>query len=253
MGRKTYIALTVWFVLVVSCVIGAYIPLYYWTTLLSSWMPRGIQLMQVSGHWWSGQAQLSVLSFPQPFRLSWSMTSLFKPFEWQLNHSQAFGYGFFRSSQGRFSLWIEQLRVEPNLLNAILAPQGIHISGDVIDISRWYSVYDVDEAQFKTFQSHADWSLGRIRYQYGGRSIEQTIQNWQLQGMLSDGTQAGVPMVTLTSEQDRPLFEMKLLPVWEVELTVMPELIETMGLRWPGKKEYPAFVMVQPLESFWSH
>lgn len=251
MGSKAYTALAIWFVLVVSCIVGAYVPLYYWSAQLRNAMPQGVELKRVSGHWWSGQAQLSVTALPQPLQLSWSMGSLFEPIDWQLHHPQMMGYGQLQSSLRTLSLWVEGLRLDADLLNTLLAPQGVQVTGDSLEVSRWFSVYDYQTQQFQAFRANATWPKGHIRYQFEGLKTQANIVDWQLQGYLSDEQHPRQPILLLQSQQASPLLEIKWLPQWEIELTVMPELLETMGLRWPGKKEYPAFVMIQPLVRMW--
>ncbi|SBS32393.1 hypothetical protein MAQ5080_02252 [Marinomonas aquimarina] len=253
MGRRTYIALAIWFVFVVSCVMGAYVPLHYWSSQLRLVMPQGTQLVRLSGHWWRGQAQVSVMAWSQPLQFSWSLSSLFEPITWHLNHPKVVGYGQLQPTMNSLSLWVEGLRMEADLLNPSLAPQGVHLSGQAIEITRWFSVYDFSQAQFQAFRAHAHWGAGRIEYQVEQQTIAANIENWQLHGDLFIEAQEPQPRLTLRSQQDRPLFELKLLPSQELELTVMPELIEALGQRWPGKKEYPAFVMVQPLTGMWRY
>lgn len=251
MGSKTYTALAMWFVLVVSCIVGAYVPLHYWSAQLRNLMPQGVQLQRVSGHWWSGWAQLSVSALPQPLQLSWSMTSLFEPVAWHLNHPKMIGYGEAQLSLHTVSLWVQGLRMDAELLNPLLEPQGVHVLGESLEVSRWFSVYDFQDNQFQAFRANANWPKGRIRYQFEGLTTEAKVVDWQLQGYLPKESSPKQPILVLQSQQANPLLEMKLLPQWDVELTVMPELIEALGLRWPGKKKYPAFVMVQPLENMW--
>lgn len=251
MSRRTYAALAIWFVLVVSCVIGAYVPLHFWSAPLRNAMPQGVELLRVSGHWWAGRAQLSVASLPQPLFLNWSMSSLFEPIRWHLNHPQLVGYGQLQPSLERVSLWVEGLRIEADVLNPALQAQSVHISGQAIEINHWFSVYHFHDEQFVAFRANADWSEGHVRYQIDDYRTQASITNWQIHGFLQEHDQRQQPVLVLRSGQGRNLFEMKLLPNWELELTVMPELIEALGQRWPGKKDYPAFVMIQPLTQMW--
>ena len=226
-------------------------PLHYWSAQLRSLMPQHVALMRVSGHWWAGQAQLSVTGLSQPLQLSWSMKSLFAPIDWYLNHPQILGYGQVQPSFSTVSFWVKGLSLDADLLNPLLTQQGVYVTGSPLEVSAWYSVYDIQEKQFQAFQARANWPKGHIRYQLEGLTNEANIVDLQLQGYLTDESHPRQPILVLQSQQGSPLLEMKLLPQWHLELTVMPELIETIGLRWPGKKEYPAFVMIQPLREMW--
>lgn len=243
MRFKTYALLAVWFVLVASLVVGLYVPLHYWSPQLRGLMPQGVSLMQVSGHWWSGRAALSVPYSKEPALLSWTTAGFLSPISWQLNHPQVMGYGKFKPELSGLSLWIDGLSAQASALNPVLAKQGIELSGQPITVSRWFSHYVWQDHTFDAFKVQANWPEGNIRYPVGNREIEAPVKQWQLHGYLSGQE----PVVSLRSLQGNELLEIKLLSSHALEMTVMPELIESLGQRWPGKKEYPAFVVVQPL------
>lgn len=238
--------LAVWFVLVTLSVIGLYVPLQYWTPQLRGVMPQDVSLQQASGHWWSGQALFTLPYLQEPARLNWTVDTLLSPITWQLEHPKVIGYGQIKLDVSGYSLWVEELRAQADVLNPVLIKQNIKLSGQPITVSHWYSHYVWSDHNFEAFKVQANWPEGEISYSDGVQMVEAPVKQWRLSGYLVGHE----PVVSLRSQQDSELLGVKLLASQELEVTVMPQMVESLGYRWPGKKEYPAFVVVQPLNDF---
>lgn len=243
MGRKTGVFLVVWFVIITAIAGVVYVPLNYWLSYYQSSMPKGIELSALSGHWWRGQAELKIENLDQPAQLSWSATSLFSPLVWHVMHPNILGTGQLGLSLSDTELWVSELHLDVTALNGLLKPHKVELDGGPIQLSNWYARFNRQTHLMDSFNGSADWHQGSVRYAMEDRLVNAKVEEWTLKGETKDLA----PLVVLQSKSATSLLEMKLLPSKEVELTVMPEFIESFGQRWPGKKEYPAFVMLQPL------
>ena len=247
MSRKAYLGLTIWFVIVFVIVWVVSLPLQVWHQSLQSRLPRHVILTQLTGHWWSGTAELSVHNVSDTVHISWSKSSFFQPINWMIQHPHVIGHGQLSMGFMSVSTWIDDLIIEPIMFNDVLSSNGISLQGQAIEITRWYSRFDLHDQRFEAFQVNADWLNGRVRYQQNGQSHIANIDNWQFSGSL----QESFPVIELRSNQQNSLLDVKLLADQKLEITVMPKLIELFGHYWPGEDAYPAFVMVQPFTTHW--
>jgi len=251
MGRKSYIGLSAFLIFVLTLLCLVLLPLQVWSKQIQIVLPKGVQVRGMSGHWWKGQTDIILPSLSEPMRFSWSTDSFFEPLNWQISHPELVGAGQLQPSLNSLSVWVSGLKIKTELLKPPLASQSILISGKPIELTRGFAVYGFDEEQFSVFRLQAQWSEGVIRYQENNQLISANINDWRLHGFLespsSDESSNTEPVLLLLSEQNSPLFEVRIRAVGEIEMTVMPELLETFGIHWSGQRSYPAFVIVHPI------
>ncbi len=243
MGRKAAIVLVIWFVAVAGIVAAAYVPLSHWKSSIQRQLPRDVYLKNISGHWWRGNAQVEVHNLKGAVSVNWALGSLFEPFNWQVSHSKFRGFGQAQASLDTIKFWIEGFNLEADTFNGLMKRERIEVQGAPVMVERWYVEWSHAEQAFTQFRGMANWSDGEIQYPVGRTLRSARFSDWQLLGRLD----SGAPDLQLRSEANTNLAGVKLLPSNELEVTVMPSMVEALGQRWNGSQDYPAFVMVQPI------
>lgn len=243
MGRKAAVILAIWFIVVALVTAVVFIPLSQWKSQIQSQLPNDVFVEEISGNWWNGQATLQFHNLQGSATFSWVAHSPFEPIEWRVAHQKFRGFGQAQVSTNNIQLWVDGFNIEADTFNGLMRRERIEVSGSPIIISRWYATWDFDQRLFTIFRGNAEWSNGVVQYPVGQAVRRSSFSNWQLVGRLD----AGMPDLVLQSSVNDYLAGAKLLPSNELEVTVMPTMIEALGQRWNGAREYPAFVMVQPI------
>ncbi|MBM6551575.1 hypothetical protein [Marinomonas ostreistagni] len=221
------------------------LPLTIWQSLLQQALPSNWGLQTLSGHWWRGQAVVQLSNQLSSASLSWSKSHLLEPFEWSLAHPDASASGRFTVSFSQSTIWLDQGYIRPKLINRLIpAKQNVVLAGEDIQLEQWQLNYDWQSQQWRQLMGQAHWSNGLIKHRLNGYSTQTHVDHWYAEVTL----EADRPQLVLNERlTQQPLLELMLRPDLELELTVMPSMLEALGQRWPGKPQYPAFVMVQPL------
>lgn len=243
MGRKAAIILIVWFVVVVALTTVVFIPLSQWKKHIQSQLPSDVFIQDIQGHWWAGQVNVQLHNLKGGARLDWKVDSLFEPVEWRVSHEKFRGFGQAQVSLSNVELWIDGFSVEADTFNGLMRRERIEVTGAPIIVSRWYANWNFEQKLFTTFRGNAEWLNGVVQYPMGKDMRTSAFSGWALSGRLN----AGLPDLMLQSNEGEYLAGAKLLESNELEVTVMPAMIEVLGQRWNGSREYPAFVMVQPM------
>ncbi|RDL44599.1 hypothetical protein DN730_09425 [Marinomonas piezotolerans] len=243
MGRKAYTFLACWFVIVglVTCL--AYVPLSFWLSYIRPYIPNTVTVSQLTGYWWDGKARLMTNNLRGPVDLSWSIDSLLDPVSWRLSHEKFQGVGLVKIRPDQLEFWVDSFNLHADMFNGLLQPERVAVHGAPVSVSRWYAKWQFSTQKFEMFRGSAQWATGAISYPMGRNIKTSTFENWSVEGRLKDG----FPELVLRSQENRHLGDAKLLPSDELEVTVMPAMVEALGQRWRGSKDYPAFVMIQSL------
>lgn len=243
MGRKSYIGLSAFLIFVLTLLCLVFLPLQVWSKQIQTVLPKGVQVREMSGHWWSGQALIDAKGVTEPLQISWTMPSICQPVEWFVQHSQVKGHGRIRPSVFSVSTWVDEMTIHPNLLRSLFFPRAEKITGSLIEIDSWSSQYSFSKQRFTEFSGRADWSSGELSYGFNSNKYVANVQQWRIEGALYED----LPTIELISVSEGALLDAMLRPNLDLEITIMPKLIQLFGYHWPGRPEYPAFVMLKPL------
>ncbi|TPE50308.1 hypothetical protein FJM67_10695 [Maribrevibacterium harenarium] len=242
--RKTALVLwSLWFALVFA--VGALVsaPLNWWLPSIQPQLPPQVRLLELDGRLWQGQAKLILPNLSGAVVVQWRAESLLQPLKWELYHDKFQAFGALQAHTDSAKLWIDKARIDADTFDGVTRSQGISLSGQPIIIERFYLDWPWTENAPSALRGFGQWQQGEVRYPMGRVQKQAQFSGWQIQARLTEQR----PQFVLLSATGDLLAGAKWLASQELEITVMPDMVEAVGQNWRGSREYPAFMMVQPL------
>lgn len=255
--KKVHVLFVCWFVLVLtlSAVISS--PLHYWKEViqskLSNRLPNGLSnglsngqnsgivLQKIEGHLWRGGIEASFPALLNPVNIQWRLS--FPLVNVQVTSADFSGWGVMSFGLSDMDLWIDEARLNMDLLKPIAKSNGVNLEGSAFIIDRLF--VQLNYHSVVPIKWRGEGSLASINANY---AFGNTRQNVQLNHVAVEWvTRDKAQHILVHSHEGKHLLTVEPTLKEELEISIMPSLLNEVGIPWSGKDEYPAAVLVEPL------
>jgi len=239
--KKSPIFFVVWFIflLALSALVSA--PLHYWKGVIQSRVAEGVTLHKVDGRLWEGKISVSLPRLTQPLDVQWRLT--FPEVKVQVTHPAFQGWGVASFSLDGIDMWVDEARIDMDLFQPIAKSNGIQLNGSSFIVDRLFIQLGYD-----TFVPRLWRGEGRLASLTADYALGNARQNIQINGLTVEWlTQEQASRMLVRSQEGRHLLTLEPTIKQELEISIMPSLLNEVGLSWSGKADYPVAVLVEPL------
>ncbi len=243
--KKRHVLLTFWFVLVlsVSLVIGS--PLHYWKSFLQNnlfnGLEQGIALQKIEGHLWKGGMEISLPTLVNPVNIQWRLS--FPLIKAQVTSKDFNGWGAISLGASGMDVWIDEARLSMDLFKPIARSNGVSLDGSDFVIDRLFMQLDYLSIIPKKWRG-----VGYLDSISAGYAFANVRQNAQLRDLSVEWTTRDqTHTMLLDSHEGKHLLTVEPTIKEELEISIMPALLNEVGIPWNGGEDYPVAVLVEPL------
>lgn len=239
--KKSRVFFAVWFVILLALSALVSAPLHYWKGIIQSRLAEGATLHNVAGRLWAGELSVSLPRLMQPVEMQWRLT--FPNINLQVTHPAFQGWGVASFSLDGVNMWVDEARLTMDLFQSIAKSNGIQLTGTSFIVDRLFIQLGYD-----TFVPRLWRGEGRLASLSADYALGNTRQNIQINGLTAEWvTQEQESKMWVRSQEGRHLLTLEPTIKKELEISIMPSLLNEVGLSWNGKADYPVAVLVEPL------
>lgn len=239
--KKIPIFFVCWFVLLLLLSALVSSPLHYWRNTIQSNLIEGVILQQIDGRLWDGDARVSLPRLMTPVDLQWRFN--FPLINVQVTHPLFQGWGAASIGLDGADIWVDQAQLDMGLFKPVAQSNGVSLNGSSFIIDRLF--INVGYDTFVPRLWRGEGSLETINADY---RFNNDRKNIQIKGITVEWlTQEQESKMLVRSQEGKHLLTLEPTHQQELEIAIMPPLLNEVGINWSGKADYPVAVLVEPL------
>ncbi|WP_191602393.1 hypothetical protein [Marinomonas algicola] len=237
-SRTVYI---VWFIVLLALSAMVNAPLHYWKGTIQSKVAEGVTLHQLNGRLWAGNISVSVPRLEKPIAVQWRFA--FPNMHVQMTHPAFQGWGMASFSIDGIDMWVDEARLDMGLFQPMAKSNGIQLNGSSFIIDRLFIQLGYD-----TFVPRLWRGEGRLASITADYAFGNERKKMQMNGLTAEWlTQEQASSILIRSQEGHHLLSLEPTRKQELEISIMPSLLNEVGLSWSGRADYPVAVLVEPL------
>ncbi|MFT2112363.1 hypothetical protein [Marinomonas sp. 2405UD68-3] len=239
--KKIHVLFVCWFVFVLALSAAISSPLHYWKDVIQPRLSNGIVLQKIEGHLWRGSIDAAFPTLLNPVNIQWRLS--LPLVNVQVTSDDFTGWGAMSFGFSGIDLWVDEARLGVDLLKPVAKSNDVNLDGSAFIVDRLFARLNYHSVVPEKWRGVGRFESINANYAFGNTRQNVRLNQVSVEWVTRDKAQ----LMLVYSHKGKHLLTVEPTSKEELEISIMPALLNEVGIPWSGDTEYPVAVLIEPL------